>query len=174
MSDSLQPHGLLPTRLLCPWDSPGKKTGVSCHILLQRIFPTQGLNPPLLNCRQILYHLNHQGNPQFSLGSRNSSPFPLLGCWGVRPKVPLSTSPAIEQEGHALIFSCENTRITTSFWITIDKRILRPTKKKIPYIQEQRRIHKMVGGVQSRLKSNLIPTRDPRKVQTNLVHNSRK
>ena len=48
MSDSLWPHGLLPTRLLCPWDSPGKNTGVGCHSLLQRIFPTQGLNPGLL------------------------------------------------------------------------------------------------------------------------------
>ena len=34
MSDSLQPHGLQPTRLLCPWDSPGKNTGVGCHTLL--------------------------------------------------------------------------------------------------------------------------------------------
>ena len=35
MSDSLQPHGLQPARLLCPWNSPGKKTGVGCHSLLQ-------------------------------------------------------------------------------------------------------------------------------------------
>ena len=35
MSDSSQPHGLQPTRLLCPWDSPGKSTGVGCHCLLQ-------------------------------------------------------------------------------------------------------------------------------------------
>ena len=34
------------TRLLCPQDSPGKNTGVSCHFLLQGIFPTQDLNPP--------------------------------------------------------------------------------------------------------------------------------
>ena len=34
MSDSLQPHGLQPTRLICPWDSPGKNTGVGCHFLL--------------------------------------------------------------------------------------------------------------------------------------------
>ena len=34
--------------LLCPWDSPGKNTGVCCHALLQGIFPTQGLNPNLL------------------------------------------------------------------------------------------------------------------------------
>ena len=33
--DSLQSHGLLPARLLCPWDSPGRNTGVGCHFLLQ-------------------------------------------------------------------------------------------------------------------------------------------
>ena len=37
--------------------------GVSCHSLLQGIFPTQGLNLDLLHCRQILYHLNYQGSP---------------------------------------------------------------------------------------------------------------
>ena len=44
MSDSLQPYGLQPTRLLCPWDSLGKNTGLGCHALLQGIFPTQGSN----------------------------------------------------------------------------------------------------------------------------------
>ena len=37
--------------------SPGKNTGMGCHFLLQRNFPTQGLNLGLLHCRQILYHL---------------------------------------------------------------------------------------------------------------------
>ena len=44
MSDSLRPHGLWPTRLLRPWDFPGKNTGVGCHFFLQGIFQTQGLN----------------------------------------------------------------------------------------------------------------------------------
>ena len=142
MSDSLQHHGLQPARLLCPWnspgkntglgclfllqeifwmqgmnlgllhrrwiftnwatilvlgtivlclvsrvqlcdpmdysqsgssdhgDSPGKNTGVGCHALLQGIFPTQGLNLGLLNCRQILYCLSHQGSP---LGTINEN-----------------------------------------------------------------------------------------------------
>ena len=43
-------------------DSPGKNTGVGCHALLQGIFPTQRLNPGLLHCRRILYHLSHQGS----------------------------------------------------------------------------------------------------------------
>ena len=46
-------------RLLCPWDSPGKNTGVGCHALLQGIFPTQGLNQHLLHLLHwwvVLYH----------------------------------------------------------------------------------------------------------------------
>ena len=42
--DSLRPRGLEPARLLCPWDSPGRNTGVGCRFLLQGIFPTQGLS----------------------------------------------------------------------------------------------------------------------------------
>ena len=41
VSDFLQPHGLKPTRLLWPWNSPGKRTGLGCHFLLQGIFLTQ-------------------------------------------------------------------------------------------------------------------------------------
>ena len=53
---------LCTARLLCPWDSPGKNTRVGCYALFQGIFPTQGPNPGLPDCRQILYHLSHQGN----------------------------------------------------------------------------------------------------------------
>ena len=56
VSDSLQPPGLQPTRLLCPQDFPGKNTGVGCHALLQGIFLTLGLNSLLLHCRHFLYH----------------------------------------------------------------------------------------------------------------------
>ena len=59
LPDSYGPHGLQPTRLLHPWDFPGKSTGVGCHCLLQGNFPTQGLNPGLPHCRQTLYHLSH-------------------------------------------------------------------------------------------------------------------
>ena len=44
VSNSLRPHGLQSARLLCPWDSSGKKIGVGCHAFLQGIFPTQGSN----------------------------------------------------------------------------------------------------------------------------------
>jgi len=60
-------------------DSPSKNTGVGCHALLQGIFPTQGLNPGLLRCGRILYHLSHQGSP------RNlewvAYPFSKGACW---------------------------------------------------------------------------------------------
>ena len=48
ISDSGWSHGLQPTRLPYPWDSPGEKTAMGCHALLQGILPTQGLNPCLL------------------------------------------------------------------------------------------------------------------------------
>ena len=63
MSDSSQSHGLQPARLLCPWNSPSKNNGVGSHSMLQGIFLIRGLNPGLLHCRQILYHLSHQGSP---------------------------------------------------------------------------------------------------------------
>ena len=54
MSDSLRPHGLQPARLLCPWDSPGKNSGVECQALLQGIFlmagkKSQGSNLQLMS-----------------------------------------------------------------------------------------------------------------------------
>ena len=48
-----------PTRLLCPWNSPGKNTGVGCHSHLRVIFTTQGPNPHLLHYKQILYNPSH-------------------------------------------------------------------------------------------------------------------
>ena len=48
MSDSLRPHGLQSTRRLCPWNFPGKNTGMGCHFLLQGIFLIQGLKLSLL------------------------------------------------------------------------------------------------------------------------------
>ena len=61
-----RPHGLWYAGLLCPWNSPGKNTGVGSHSLLQGIFPIQGSNPGLPHCRQILYHLSCQGSPCLS------------------------------------------------------------------------------------------------------------
>ena len=63
VSDSLRLQGLQLARLLCPWNSPGKSTGVGSHSLLQGLVPTQGSNPGLTHCRQILYNLSHEGSP---------------------------------------------------------------------------------------------------------------
>ena len=62
-SDCLQPHGLQSTRLLCPWDYPGKNTGMGCHFLLQGIFPTQGLNRSILQRQVISLSSSHVGSP---------------------------------------------------------------------------------------------------------------
>ena len=59
MSNSLRPRGLY-----SPWNSPGQNTGVGSLSLLQRNFPTQGLNPALTHCRQILNQLSHKGSPR--------------------------------------------------------------------------------------------------------------
>ena len=67
MPDSLEPRGLQRTRLLCPWDFPGKDTGVGCHFLLQGIIPTHGSNLGLWHWRQILYQLSYKGSPLIHL-----------------------------------------------------------------------------------------------------------
>ena len=54
LSDTLWPHGLWPTRLLYPWNSPARNTGVGSHSLLQGIFLTQGSSLGLPHCRQII------------------------------------------------------------------------------------------------------------------------
>ena len=63
MSNSLRPHGLYPARLPCPWDFPGKNTGMGYHFLLQGIFPTPGSNLGLPYGRKALYCLSHQRIP---------------------------------------------------------------------------------------------------------------
>ena len=46
------------------WNSPGWNTGVGSFSLLQGVFPTQGSNPGLSHCKQILYQLSHKGSPR--------------------------------------------------------------------------------------------------------------
>ena len=75
MSNSLWPHGLY-----SPWKSPGQNTGVGNLSLLQGIFPTQGLNPGLPYCRQILCQLSHKESTRilvwvaYLCSSRSSQP----------------------------------------------------------------------------------------------------
>ena len=75
------PRGLQPARVLCPWRSPGKNTGVGCHALLQGTFPTQGLNPGLgvspASPGMFFDPLIHQGSPH---PRYPNSPFLLGDC----------------------------------------------------------------------------------------------
>ena len=75
MSDLLRHHEWQPTRLLCPWNSPDKNTGLFLEILLQGNFPILGVKLGLLPCRQILYYLPDQGSwPLTSLSLLASEP----------------------------------------------------------------------------------------------------
>ena len=84
-SNFLQPHGLY-----SPWNSPGQNTGVGSLSLLQGIFPTQGSNPGIPQCRQILYQLSHKESPRilgwvaypFSSGS-GADPATQESNWGL-------------------------------------------------------------------------------------------
>ena len=89
------PHGLQPTWLLCPWNYPGKNTGVSCHFLLQRIFPTQSSNP----CLMCLLHwqtgslpLSQLGKPKQALDFLSSPPSEGLTkmVYGIEPGAKIS------------------------------------------------------------------------------------
>ena len=63
VSDSLQPQGLQPARLLCPWGCSRQEYWHGLPALLQGIFPIQGSNPGLPHCEQILHRLSHEGSP---------------------------------------------------------------------------------------------------------------
>ena len=63
MSDSSWPHGLYPTRLLWPWNSPGKNTGVGCHFLFQGLFQTEELNSSLQHWQVDSLPLTYLGSP---------------------------------------------------------------------------------------------------------------
>ena len=102
-SDFLQPLGLEPARILCPWDSPGKNTGVGCHALLQRIFP-MGSNLCLLHLLHwqvdsLLYTLK-RGFPGQSDGKESACNAGNLGS------IPGSKRSPGEGNGYPLQYSC--------------------------------------------------------------------
>ena len=74
-----------PWTIYSPWNSLGQNTGVDGLYLLQEIVPTQGSNPDLPHCRQIIYQLSHKGSPRilewvaFLFSSRFSQPRDLTG-----------------------------------------------------------------------------------------------
>ena len=104
-SDSLWPH-----RLYSPWNFPGQNIGVGSLSLLQGIFPTQGSNPGLPHCRQILYQLSHQGSPRilewvaypFSSGSSRPRNWTRVSCIAGRFFINWATREAHDTAGPVL------------------------------------------------------------------------
>ena len=94
VSDSLWPHGLYSS-----WNPPGQNTEVGSLSFLQGIFPTQGSNPSLPHCRQILYQLNHKG-----------SPYPISS---IQVLVPGSAFWRIQTGTLALTFRLKDAELTT-------------------------------------------------------------
>ena len=88
VSDSLRPQGLYSL-----WNSPGQNTGVGNLSLLQGIFPTQGSNPGLLHCRQILY----QGGKELTCNAGDVRDMSSISGAGRSPR---------EGKGYPLQYSC--------------------------------------------------------------------
>ena len=87
--------------------SPGKRTGGRCHSLLQGIFLTQGLNPGLLHCRRILYHLATRAAPgKGKSGLISQSLGPTLRCANLTLPLPAPWPPAVTVLGPASELSC--------------------------------------------------------------------
>ena len=72
---SVTPWTVTP-RLLCPWDSPGKNTGVGCNALLQGIVPSQGLNPGLLHALAGVFFTTSTTSTQRTANEPESAPVP--------------------------------------------------------------------------------------------------
>ena len=90
MIDSVSCYGLQPARFLCPWDSPGKNTGVGCHALLQRIFPTQGSNSCLLHLPALaagFFPLVPPGKPLYPYTFFQKGLTDGMGCAGHSAKI---------------------------------------------------------------------------------------
>ena len=98
----------------CPWDSPGKNTGMGCHFLLQEIFPNQGMNSPLLHYRWILYHWNIREALLQSWGVINSHLRPTVKNLGWIEQTGAVTpgDPVIYEEEHCLIKT-----LKTALWL---------------------------------------------------------
>ena len=79
----LWPHGLSPARLLCPWDFPGKNTGVGCHFLPQGIFLTQGIKLGSLALAGRFFTTESPGKPNMLHGLEQVISLLCFWCtWG--------------------------------------------------------------------------------------------
>ena len=85
VSNSLRPHGQQPARLLCPWNIPGKNTGVGFHFLLQGIFLTQGLNPHLFESPAVAGRFSTTSTHWACIGSDSKESVCNAGAPGLIP-----------------------------------------------------------------------------------------
>ena len=105
VSNSLWPHGLEPTRLLCLWSFPGKNTGMDCHFLLQRIFPSTRERTSNNSVQNSLFYFIFVRQTHWFLDhSRGWKPFTNLFIWKYKYKIILSTSVMWETAIHIVIF----------------------------------------------------------------------
>ena len=156
MSNSLRPHGLYST-----WNSSGQNS----LSLLQGIFPTRGLNPGLLHCRQILYCLNHQKSPRilewvaysFSRGSlwpRNPTG---VSCIGGRFFTSWATREALSQLANHL----KTGLLKSSFWtVVLEKTLESPSdcKEIQPVHPEGDQSWLFIGRTDAEAETNTLAT----------------
>ena len=113
MSNSVQPYRLWPARLLCPWNSPSKNTGVGCHSLLQGVFPTQGTNPCLL----CLPHWQAGSSPLVPPGKPQACQGPGFNPWsGNKDSASYRVWPSKKRFKYSFLFQLH------FFWYTLTKR----------------------------------------------------
>ena len=119
MSNSFWPHGLY-----SPY-CPGQNTGVGNLSLLQVIFPTQGSNPGLPHCRQIVYQVSHKRSPgilewvAYHFSSGSSWPWNQIGVSCIAGRFlsnRVSGNPNIMKNGSYLCINIEY--LFFSFWLT--------------------------------------------------------
>ena len=115
-----RPHRLKPTRLLQPWDSPGKSAAVGYHLLLQGIFPTQGSNPGLLHCTQILYQQSHMGSPVSAIHQCKSVIITYVYIYTHTYLHPHSTPLRCHSTSGWAPFLCSSSSLLLSIYLTHD------------------------------------------------------
>ena len=120
--DSLRPYGPSPTRLLFPWDPPGKNTGVGCHALHQGIFPTWGMNSRL------------PMSPELQVGSLHTEP---PGKPGQSSRAKSNRGLGLRaSEGHTWThWSCPLSRVELSAYHSLAER-RGPATSKVPRVPQ--------------------------------------
>ena len=120
---TLRPYGPWPTRLLCPWDSPGKDTGLGCYVLLQGLFPTQGWNLLLL----CLLHWQASSLPLAPPEKPNKDVTVISNCMNGEPVSPEETKDVKTQDTDPSYLRCKYSDLV----VTDDETIIEITFMRI-------------------------------------------